>query len=190
MCWDVHHEWCTRGHFRGKARPGRDADHSPHLVLRWRMSKIYTSYPLWRVLSTAGQLYFLHGNFIMIFLLHNLLLIHSIATAASKKHAAAILSYLRLDSKVRLVCPRIYRGGKCRRWNQLSKFKLQVVDIAWSLLWVPWGIVTAEFSVLVHPEHRSMQSKETMQGNYEALTCNVWRWDGLPVSFATKGICS
>jgi hypothetical protein len=26
-----------------KARPGRDADHSPHLVLRSRMSRSYTS---------------------------------------------------------------------------------------------------------------------------------------------------
>jgi hypothetical protein len=27
----------------GKARPGRDADHSPHLVPRSRMSRSYTS---------------------------------------------------------------------------------------------------------------------------------------------------
>jgi hypothetical protein len=32
----------TGGHFPGgKARPGRDADHSPHLVPRSRMSKSY-----------------------------------------------------------------------------------------------------------------------------------------------------
>jgi hypothetical protein len=29
----------------GKARPGRDADHSPHLVPRLRMSRSYTSSP-------------------------------------------------------------------------------------------------------------------------------------------------
>jgi len=29
----------------GKARPGRDADHSPHLVPRSRMSRSYTSSP-------------------------------------------------------------------------------------------------------------------------------------------------
>jgi hypothetical protein len=34
----------TGGPFRGaKARPGRDADHSPHLVPRSRMSRSYTS---------------------------------------------------------------------------------------------------------------------------------------------------
>jgi len=37
----------------GKARPGRDADHSPHLVPRSRMSRSYTSFPpqapAWRV---------------------------------------------------------------------------------------------------------------------------------------------
>jgi hypothetical protein len=36
----------TGGLFSGsKARPGRDADHSPHLVLRSRMSTSYTSPP-------------------------------------------------------------------------------------------------------------------------------------------------
>jgi hypothetical protein len=30
---------------RGKARQGRDADHSSHLVLRSRMSRSYTSFP-------------------------------------------------------------------------------------------------------------------------------------------------
>jgi hypothetical protein len=29
----------------GKARPGRDADHSPHLVPRSRMSRSYTFSP-------------------------------------------------------------------------------------------------------------------------------------------------
>jgi hypothetical protein len=38
----------TGGLFRGdKARPGRDADHSPHLVLR--MSRSYTSSPPKRI---------------------------------------------------------------------------------------------------------------------------------------------
>jgi hypothetical protein len=36
----------TGGPFPGaKARPGRDADHSPHLVSRSRMSRSYTSSP-------------------------------------------------------------------------------------------------------------------------------------------------
>jgi hypothetical protein len=42
----------------GKARPGRDADHSPHLVPRLSMSRSYTSpphMPSWRV---AGSLCF------------------------------------------------------------------------------------------------------------------------------------
>jgi len=30
---------------RGKARPGRDADHSPHIVQRSIMSRSYTSSP-------------------------------------------------------------------------------------------------------------------------------------------------
>jgi hypothetical protein len=41
---------------RGKARPGRDADHSPHLVSKSRMSKSFLLSPLapsWRV---PGQL--------------------------------------------------------------------------------------------------------------------------------------
>jgi hypothetical protein len=49
----------TRAPFPGcKARPVRDADHSPHLVPRSRMSRSYISppqAPLWRV---VGQLYF------------------------------------------------------------------------------------------------------------------------------------
>jgi hypothetical protein len=41
----------TGGPFPGsKARPGRDTDHSPHLVLRSRMSRSYTSFPLRGVL--------------------------------------------------------------------------------------------------------------------------------------------
>jgi len=41
----------------GKARPGRDADHSPHLVPRSRMSSSYNSSPSWRLYGVAGQLY-------------------------------------------------------------------------------------------------------------------------------------
>jgi hypothetical protein len=45
----VHPASCTMGTggtFPGaKARPGRDADHSPHLVLRSLMSRSYTSSP-------------------------------------------------------------------------------------------------------------------------------------------------
>jgi hypothetical protein len=48
----------TGGPFPGaKARPGRDGDHSPHLVPRSRMSRSYTPLPQapsWRV---VGQLY-------------------------------------------------------------------------------------------------------------------------------------
>jgi hypothetical protein len=43
----------------GKARPGRDADHSHHLAPRSRMSKCYTSFPPWRLHGVAEQLYFL-----------------------------------------------------------------------------------------------------------------------------------
>jgi hypothetical protein len=41
-----------------KARQGRDSDHSPHLVLRSRMSRGYNSYPPLHLLVVAGQLYF------------------------------------------------------------------------------------------------------------------------------------
>jgi hypothetical protein len=40
----------------GKARPGRDADHSPRLVPRSRMSRSYTFSPRWRLHGIAGQL--------------------------------------------------------------------------------------------------------------------------------------
>jgi hypothetical protein len=42
----------------GKARPGRNADHSPHLVPRPRMSRSYTSPPPWCLHGVARQLYF------------------------------------------------------------------------------------------------------------------------------------
>jgi hypothetical protein len=38
----------------GKARPGRDADHSPHLVLRSRMSRSYTSSPPKASMACSG----------------------------------------------------------------------------------------------------------------------------------------
>jgi hypothetical protein len=41
----------------GKARPERDADHSPHLVPRSRMSTSYTSYLSWHLHDLAGPLY-------------------------------------------------------------------------------------------------------------------------------------
>jgi hypothetical protein len=48
----------TWGLFPGsKTRPGRDADHSPHLVQRSRMSRMYISSPPWRQHGVAGQLY-------------------------------------------------------------------------------------------------------------------------------------
>jgi hypothetical protein len=40
-----------------KARPGRDADHSPHLVPRSRISRSYTASPLGASMAVAGQLY-------------------------------------------------------------------------------------------------------------------------------------
>jgi hypothetical protein len=40
----VHPASCTKG-TGGKARPRRDAGHSPHLVPRSRMSRSYTSSP-------------------------------------------------------------------------------------------------------------------------------------------------
>jgi hypothetical protein len=46
----------------GKARPGRDADHSPHLVPRSRMSRSYISSPPWRLHGVAGHLYFLYTS--------------------------------------------------------------------------------------------------------------------------------
>jgi hypothetical protein len=39
-----------------KARPGRDADHSPHLVPRSRMSRSYTSPPQAPPFCVVGQL--------------------------------------------------------------------------------------------------------------------------------------
>jgi hypothetical protein len=57
----AHPAYGCRGSFnQGKARPGRDADHSPHLVARSTMSRSYTSSTpqalLWPV---VGQLYFI-----------------------------------------------------------------------------------------------------------------------------------
>jgi hypothetical protein len=43
---------------RGKARPGRDADHSPHLVPSSGMSRSYTSLPLSAYVAYKGELYF------------------------------------------------------------------------------------------------------------------------------------
>jgi hypothetical protein len=48
-----------RGSFLGgKERPGRDADHSPRLVPRSRMSRSYTPLPLSTCMACTGQLYF------------------------------------------------------------------------------------------------------------------------------------
>jgi hypothetical protein len=52
-------QWVPGGPFPGgKARPGRDADHSPHLVPKWRMSRSCISSPPWLLRRVAGQLYF------------------------------------------------------------------------------------------------------------------------------------
>jgi hypothetical protein len=42
----------------GKARPGRDADHLPHLVPKSRMSGSYDSYPPWRLHGGSGAALF------------------------------------------------------------------------------------------------------------------------------------
>jgi hypothetical protein len=48
------------GPFPGdKVRPGREADHSTHLMLRSRMSRSYTPAPLGACVTVAGQLYFI-----------------------------------------------------------------------------------------------------------------------------------
>jgi hypothetical protein len=50
----------TGGSFRdGKALPGRDADHSHHLVLRSRMSRSYIASASWRLHAVAGHFYLL-----------------------------------------------------------------------------------------------------------------------------------
>jgi hypothetical protein len=45
----------------GKARPGRDADHSPHLVPRSGKSKSYNASPLGACMAVALQPYFIIG---------------------------------------------------------------------------------------------------------------------------------
>jgi hypothetical protein len=42
---------------RGKERPGRDPNHSSHLLQRSRMSRSYTPLPLGACIAVAGQLY-------------------------------------------------------------------------------------------------------------------------------------
>jgi hypothetical protein len=42
----------------GKARPGRDADHTHHLVPSSKMSRSYSSSPLYAYMAVAGRLYF------------------------------------------------------------------------------------------------------------------------------------
>jgi hypothetical protein len=55
---EAHPASCTMGTEcpfpRGKARTGRDADHSPHLVLRSRMSRSYTSSPPCTFIACSG----------------------------------------------------------------------------------------------------------------------------------------
>jgi hypothetical protein len=53
----------------GKARPGRDADHSLQLVPRSRMSSSCTALPLGACTAVVGQLYFYnYGGFFVVFL--------------------------------------------------------------------------------------------------------------------------
>jgi hypothetical protein len=48
-------QWVPGGPFPGaKAQPGRDADHSPHLVPRSRMSRSYTSSPSSAFMACSG----------------------------------------------------------------------------------------------------------------------------------------
>jgi hypothetical protein len=60
--YEAHPASCTLGTRGplpgGKARTGRDANHSPHLVSWSRMSRDYTSFPLWLVHGIAERLYF------------------------------------------------------------------------------------------------------------------------------------
>jgi hypothetical protein len=59
-------QWLTDALSRGKARPGREADNSPNLVLRSIMSRSYTSSLPWRVLGGRGTaLLFTLGLFIV-----------------------------------------------------------------------------------------------------------------------------
>jgi hypothetical protein len=50
-------QWVPRILFKGKAR--RDADHSPHLIPRSRMSRSHTSSPLWRLRGGGGTALFI-----------------------------------------------------------------------------------------------------------------------------------
>jgi hypothetical protein len=57
-CSGAHPASCTMGTGRpfagAKARPGRDADNSPHLVPRSRMSRSYTSSPPSAFVACSG----------------------------------------------------------------------------------------------------------------------------------------
>jgi hypothetical protein len=59
---EAHQASCTMGTGgpfpSGKARPVRDADHSPHLVSRWGMSRSYTPSPPSASVDVVGLLYF------------------------------------------------------------------------------------------------------------------------------------
>jgi hypothetical protein len=52
--------------------PGHDADHSPHLVPRSRMSRSYTSSPPQNLRGIAGQLYFIF--FLLLYVIHEIYL--------------------------------------------------------------------------------------------------------------------
>jgi hypothetical protein len=47
-------QWVRDSFPRGKAQSGRDADHSPHLVPRSRMSRSYTSSPPSSFVACSG----------------------------------------------------------------------------------------------------------------------------------------
>jgi hypothetical protein len=55
---EAHPASCTMGtggpYRRAKARPGRDGEHSPHLVPRSRTSRSYASSPPWRLHCGTG----------------------------------------------------------------------------------------------------------------------------------------
>jgi hypothetical protein len=51
---------------RGKARPGRHADHSPYLVPRSRMSRTHISSPLCHLHGGSGTVLLLHMSYMLI----------------------------------------------------------------------------------------------------------------------------
>jgi hypothetical protein len=98
----------------GKERPGRDADHSPHLVPRTRMSRSYISSPAWHLRGVAGQFYFtLHNTSELctrhISLLYPLMYHHSNNTYAVqfKLRRSSLHNFLLFPIAPSFICPNI-----------------------------------------------------------------------------------